>query len=90
MPEMKALANHVKAFREAMKESQEDFSANTGVSVEEISLIEREKANPKLSTMQRFTAYMDITVADLLQIDEEPRWLRDIENAQGDMDHEGI
>lgn len=73
-----------------MKESQEDFSANTGVSVEEISLIEREKANPKLSTMQRFTAYMDITVADLLQIEEEPRWLRDIQTAQEDMGHEKV
>ena len=71
MPEIAALARRVKAYRQQMGMSQLKMSEVTGVSVEEISLIEREKVNDlKLSTVQKFAAYMDITVSDLLLVEE--------------------
>ena len=66
MPEKHALAEHLKAIRKALGQSQIEFSANCGISVESLSLMERGLENPKLETLQKIAAYLGITVAQLL------------------------
>ena len=70
MPEKDALAKRIKAYRRVQHMTQFDFSGETGLSVEEISHLEREETDPKLSTLQSLAAYMGVTVSDLLKIDE--------------------
>ena len=61
------LATNIKKFRGELKESQFDFAENCGISVEVLSLIERSIANPKLSTLQKLSAYLGCTVAELFK-----------------------
>lgn len=70
MPEISALAKRVKIYRENMKKTQFELSYEMGISLEELSLIEREGANPRLSTIQKIAAHMGITVSELLKIEE--------------------
>lgn len=67
MPERIALAQNIKAVRKQMRETQMDFAAHCGISTEELSLLERERSDPKLSTVQKVAAYIDWTVSDLLK-----------------------
>lgn len=67
MPEREALAKNLKEFRKAQKETQFEFAANIGISIEELSLIERKRANPNLETLQKIAAYTGDTVRGLLQ-----------------------
>lgn len=69
MPEISALAKKVKTYRRNIKKSQFELSCEIGISIDELSLIEREKANPRLSTVQKIAAHMGITVSDLLKIE---------------------
>ena len=48
MPEISALAKKVKAYRESLGETQFELSGEIGISIEELSLIERGEANPAL------------------------------------------
>lgn len=66
MPERVALARNIKALRKQMRESQMDFAAHCGISTEALFLLERERSDPKLSTIQKVAAYADWTVSDLL------------------------
>ncbi len=66
MPENEALSKRLKRIRRDTHENQIDFAGNCGVSVETLSLIECEKADPKLSTMQKIAAYTNMTVSQLL------------------------
>lgn len=68
MPELEALSKHVKKFRTEYNESQEEFAENCGISTETLSLIEREKGNPTLETLQKIAAYTGITVANMLTV----------------------
>lgn len=70
MPEINALAKRVKAYRESLKKTQFEFSGEIGINADELSLIEREKANPSLGTLQKIAAYMGITVSALLEVGE--------------------
>ena len=70
MPEREALAKYLKEFRKINKETQFEFAANVGISIEELSLIEREIANPSLDTLQKIAAYTGSTVSELLQVDK--------------------
>ena len=70
MPEREALAKHLKEFRKINKETQFEFAANVGISIEELSLMEREIANPSLDTLQKIAAYTGNTVSELLQVDK--------------------
>lgn len=70
MPEINALAKRVKAYRESLKKPQFEFSGEIGINADELSLIEREKANPSLGTLQKIAAYMGITVSALLEVGE--------------------
>ena len=70
MPEREALAKYLKEFRKINKETQFEFAANVGISIEELSLIEREIANPSLDTLQKIAAYTGNTVSELLRVDK--------------------
>ena len=66
MNENEMIARNIRKIRKGKIESQMDFAANCGLSVEEISLLEREKADPKLSTLQMIASYIGEPVAYLL------------------------
>lgn len=70
MPEISALAKRVRSYRESLGETQFELSGEIGISIEELSLIERGQANPRLSTMQKIAAHMGITVSALLEVEE--------------------
>ncbi len=67
MPERIALAKNLKAIRKELHESQMEFAAHCDISTEALSLLERERSDPKLSTIQKVAAYTNRTVSDLLQ-----------------------
>ena len=68
MPEKKALAKFTTTYRNQTNTSQFDFASNCGISTEYLSLIERQKANPSLETMQKIAAYTGATVAEMLTV----------------------
>ena len=70
MPEREALAKYLKEFRKINKETQFELGANAGISIEELSLMEREIANPSLDTLQKIAAYTGNTVSELLRVDK--------------------
>ena len=69
MPEKVILANRLVKIRKEMRQNQTDFAWAIGISVEALSLIERQKYNPSLETLQKIAAYTGLTVSELLQID---------------------
>ena len=71
MPERDALAKRLKDYRRFQHMTQFELSEATGQSIEEVSLLERAGTDPKLSTLQNLAAYMDLTVSQLLQIEEK-------------------
>ncbi len=68
MPEKAALAKFTITDRHKKGESQFTYAEKCGVSTEYLSLIEREKANPSLETLQRIAAYSGATVAEILTV----------------------
>jgi transcriptional regulator with XRE-family HTH domain len=66
MPEVIALAKNLRRIRKEMKLSQLEFALESEISLDIISMIERQQANPRLSTLQQISAYIGCTVADLL------------------------
>ena len=70
MPEIIALARNVRKIRTEMKLSQLRFAMECDISLEILNQIEREKTNPRLSTLQKIASYVGCTVADLLKIDD--------------------
>ena len=66
MPEYEILAINIKKIRHLIGETQIEFAENCGISVEELSLVERGKADVKLSTIQKLAAYSGVSVSDLL------------------------
>lgn len=69
MPELDALAERIIRIRNERHETQEAFAYNCGISTEELSLIERKKTDPKLSTLQSIAAYTGNSVSELLRVD---------------------
>lgn len=66
MPEIEALSYNLKKIRKSMNISQIDFAADCGISTEILSLLEREKTDPRLSTLQKIAAYVNCDVSELL------------------------
>ena len=66
MSENEIIAKNIKVIRKALGESQIDFAANCGLSVEALSLLERNKSDPKLSTLQKVAVYIDRSVSYLI------------------------
>lgn len=75
MPELKILSQNVLKIRQAMGESQIEFSANCGISARCLSHIECAIANPKFDTLQNIAAYSNCTVADLITEKEDGAWI---------------
>lgn len=69
MPELDALAESIIRIRNERHETQEAFAYNCGISAEELSLIERRKTDPKLSTLQSIAAYTGASISELLRVD---------------------
>jgi len=67
MPENEALSFNIKQIRKEMNQSQMEFAAECGISMETLSLIERQLTDPKLSTIQKIAAYADKDVPELLR-----------------------
>ena len=70
MPEFEALALNVKRIRKEMKLSQLEFALECGLSMEIISMIECQKTDPKLSTIQKIAAFTGYTPSELLTLSE--------------------
>lgn len=68
MGENEVLSIYLKNKRKELKLSQFDLSTQSGLSTEIISLYEREKGDPKLSSLQKLACCFDITVSDMLKI----------------------
>ena len=71
MPENSVISKNIKAYRKEHGESQEDFAANCGLSTDSISLIEREKTDPMLSSLKSISAYMGCRTYQLMLIEDE-------------------
>ena len=70
MPEIKFLAKNIKKIRKEMQETQLDFAAHCGLGTGTLNAIERELSDPKLSSIQKIAAYVDMTVPELLSEDQ--------------------
>lgn len=68
MPETEILSENIRKIRKFLKQNQFEFAENCGISVETLSLIERKKADPQLSTIQKIAAYTDTLVSDLVDL----------------------
>lgn len=68
MPEIEALAYNLKRLRRKMHATQFEFASECGISTETLSILECEKGDPKLSTLQKIAAYADCEVAELIDI----------------------
>lgn len=66
MPEFHALAVQVKSKRNALKQTQEEFSYQCGISSKTLSNIECEREETKICTVQKIAAYTGDTVSELL------------------------
>lgn len=66
MPERTILANRLRAIRCDLGQTQAEFSAEIGISEDEVSNLERERTDLKLSTLQKNAAYSNLTVSALL------------------------
>ena len=65
-PELEFISQRLNAFRDKHQESQDVFAEHVGIHIASLSLMERKRMNPRLSTLQKIAAYMGITVSELL------------------------
>ena len=70
MTELKSFAEKTRQLRKERGESQLVFAGYCDVSVEEISLIERKKADPRLSTIRKIAEHVGKTVSELVRPSE--------------------
>ena len=61
------LGSNIQKIRKEAHMSQEDFAENCGLSVELISLIERGQANPRMDTLAKIAAYLNVSISEMLQ-----------------------
>jgi transcriptional regulator with XRE-family HTH domain len=61
-----ALATHVRVYRAKMDISQTEFGAAAGMSQQEVSRIEKQKARPSLARLARIAQVLDVEIPDLL------------------------
>ena len=65
MPYKKILAENIIRFRNNENISQIEIALRSDVSRKTISLIEKEMANVTLNTLEKLSAYMGLTMAEL-------------------------
>ena len=66
MPEIALLSKNLKEIRRILGMSQEEFAYRCGISIEILSLLERGKTDPKLSTLSKICSFAGITISELL------------------------
>lgn len=71
MPEFPMISERLKTYRIYKQQTQSECASDMGLSRAQISLIERQEANLKVSTCIVIARVMGITVAQLLQIGTE-------------------
>src|SRR5919106_4992995 len=67
-----ALGARVKSLREAMDLSLRDLAERSGVSAPMLSQVERGETSPTLAVAGRIAAGLELTLSQLLRLDEEP------------------
>ncbi|HZA90253.1 MAG TPA: XRE family transcriptional regulator [Solirubrobacterales bacterium] len=67
-----ALGARVRALREAMDLSLRDLAERSGVSAPMLSQVERGETSPTLAVAARIAAGVELTLSQLLRLDEEP------------------
>ena len=67
-----ALGARVRALREAMNLSLRDLAERSGVSAPMLSQVERGETSPTLAVAARIAAGLELTLSQLLRLDEEP------------------
>jgi transcriptional regulator with XRE-family HTH domain len=66
-----AVGERVKSLREAMDLSLRDLAERSGVSAPMLSQVERGETSPTLSVAERIAAGLDLTLSQLLRLDED-------------------
>jgi transcriptional regulator with XRE-family HTH domain len=66
-----AVGTRVKSLREAMDLSLRDLAVLSGVSAPMLSQVERGETSPTLSVAQKIAAGLDLTLSQLLRLDED-------------------
>jgi XRE family transcriptional regulator, regulator of sulfur utilization len=66
-----SVGTRVKALREAMDLSLRDLAERSGVSAPMLSQVERGETSPTLVTAERIAAGLDLTLSQLLRLDED-------------------
>lgn len=69
MAEFHALAIKVKAKRQELGESREEFSFKCGLTEKTVYNIEHEITKPEIETVQKIAAYTGDSVAQLLEVE---------------------
>lgn len=64
------LAEQLKTRRKKAGMSQDEFADKTGISLTLIRDIERKKANPTLSTIEKIADFFQVSIAELLDADD--------------------
>ena len=70
MTELKSIAERTRQLRKERGESQLVFAGYCDISVEEVSLIERCRADPRLSTIRKIAEHVGQSVSDLMRPQE--------------------
>src|SRR4051812_5750498 len=66
-----AVGARVKSLREAMDFSLRDLADRSGVSAPMLSQVERGETSPTLAVAQKIAAGLDLTLSQLLRLDED-------------------
>jgi transcriptional regulator with XRE-family HTH domain len=70
MPESEILAKNIAKIRKQMKETQEEFAAHCDIASGTLNLMENQKTDPRLSSIQKVASYIGCTVPELLSKEE--------------------
>lgn len=73
MPEREALASYLQVFRMTNGENQTECAKEIGISRAEVSLIEREQADPRFSTLKKAAEHIGIPISELLRVEKNIR-----------------
>ena len=67
-----AVGSRIRALREAMDLSLRDLAERSGVSAPMLSQVERGETSPTLNVAERIAGGLDLTLSQLLRLDEAP------------------
>lgn len=68
-----AIGERLKRLREAMGLSLRELALRSGVSATMLSQVERDQTSPTLALAQRIATGLDLSLSQLVRLDEEPR-----------------